>query len=321
MISSLDPTKVDWNNPSVVYLIKYFETATKARDEEIDQLKKQIAQLIEENDQSEKQIAQLIEENDQSEKQIAQLIEENDQLKRRIKGGNASKGTTGNKRSYNVRKFKGYPRTAKSSKKTKNRSSHQRPEPKIDVERDADQTQCPQCGCALSDPIEIYNRVSEDLIDFKWTATRWTVARRYCKNCDKQRTPTLDGVRPKEHFGVAIMAQVATMRCMNISFGKIKYLMAMFYGVDISKATLNHFCDVVGNAFEPLYEDLKKGMHGNTAVYGDETKCLLSGSLIRLLGRCASSQQGNNLTRSLFLLLHEIIQTNMRSIKCGYRPY
>ena len=171
MISSLDPTKVDWNNPSVVYLIKYFETATKARDEEIDQLKKQIAQLIEENDQSEKQIAQLIEENDQSEKQIAQLIEENDQLKRRIKGGNASKGTTGNKRSYNVRKFKGYPRTAKSSKKTKNRSSHQRPEPKIDVERDADQTQCPQCGCALSDPIEIYNRVSEDLIDFKWTAT------------------------------------------------------------------------------------------------------------------------------------------------------
>ena len=105
MISGLDPAKVDWNNPSVVYLIKYFETATKARDEEIDQLKKQIAQLIEENDQSEKQ--------------IAQLIEENDQLKRRIKGGNASKGTTGNKRSYNVRKFKGYPRTAKSSKKLK----------------------------------------------------------------------------------------------------------------------------------------------------------------------------------------------------------
>ena len=147
MISSLDPTKVDWNNPSVVYLIKYFETATKARDEEIDQLKKQIAQLREENDQSEKQIAQLREENDQSEKQIAQLREENDQsekqiaqlreendqsekqiaqlreendqLKRRIKGGNASNGAAGSKRSYNVRNFKGYPRTAKSSKKLK----------------------------------------------------------------------------------------------------------------------------------------------------------------------------------------------------------
>ena len=67
------------------------------------------------------------------------------------------------------------------------------------------------------------------------------------------------------------------MRCMNISFGKIKYLMAMFYGVDISKATLNHFCDVVGNAFEPLYEDLKTGMHGNTAVYGDETGWYVNG--------------------------------------------
>ena len=265
MISGLDPTKVDWNNSSVVYLMKYFEAATKARDEEIEQLKKQTEQL---------------------KKQIAYLIEENDQLKKHNKGGNASKGTTGNKRSYNVRNFKGYPRTAKSSKKTKNRSSHRRPEPKIDVEMDADQTQCPQCGCALSDPIEIYNRVSEDLIDFKWTATRWTVTRRYCKNCDRQRTPTLDGVRPKEHFGVAIMAQVATMRCMNISFGKIKYLMAIFHGVDISKATLNHFCDVAGNAFEPLYEDLKKEMHNNTAVYGDETGWYVNGARYWVMGVC-----------------------------------
>ena len=58
---------------------------------------------------------------------------------------------------------------------------------------------------------------------------------------------------------------------MSISFGKIKRLMEIFYGVDISEATLNHFCDVAGNAFEPLYEDLKKEMHENTAVYGDET--------------------------------------------------
>ena len=258
MISGLDPTKVDWNNSSVVYLMKYFEAATKARDEEIEQLKKQ----------------------------IAYLIEENDQLKKHNKGGNASKGTAGNKRSYNVRKFKGYPRTTKSSKKTKNTSSHQRPEPKIGVERDADQTQCPQCGCVLSDPIETYSRVSEDLIDFKWTATRWTVTRRYCKNCDRQHTPTLDGVRPKEYFGVSVMAQVATMRCMNISFGKIKYLMAIFYGVDVSKATLNHFCDVAGNAFEPLYEDLKKEMHNNTAVYGDETGWYVNGARYWVLGVC-----------------------------------
>ena len=69
MISGLDPTKVDWNSPSVVYLIKCFETVTKVRDERICQL----------------------------EKQIAHLREENDQLKRHNKGCNASKGTAGNK--------------------------------------------------------------------------------------------------------------------------------------------------------------------------------------------------------------------------------
>ena len=91
MISGLDPTKVDWNNPGVVYLMKYFETATKARDEKIVQLEKQIAQLREGNNQYEKQ--------------IAKLREENDQLKRHDKGGNTSKGATGNKRSYNIRNF------------------------------------------------------------------------------------------------------------------------------------------------------------------------------------------------------------------------
>ena len=105
MISGLDPTKVDWNNFSVVYLMKFFEAAIKARDEEIEQLKKQTEQL-------KKQTEQL-------KNQIAHLIEENDQLKKRNKGGNASKGTAGNKRSYNVRNFKGYPKTAKSSKKLK----------------------------------------------------------------------------------------------------------------------------------------------------------------------------------------------------------
>ena len=69
MISGLDPTKVDWNSPSVVYLLKCFETVTKVRDERIGQL----------------------------EKQIAQLREENDQLKMHNKGCNASKGTAGNK--------------------------------------------------------------------------------------------------------------------------------------------------------------------------------------------------------------------------------
>ena len=91
MISGLDPTKIDWNNPGVVYLTEYFEMATQARDEEIDQLKKQ----------------------------IAQLREENDQLKKYIKGGSASKGAVGNKRCYNVRNFKGYPKTTKSSKTLK----------------------------------------------------------------------------------------------------------------------------------------------------------------------------------------------------------
>ncbi len=67
---------------------------------------------------------------------------------------------------------------------------------------------------------------------------------------------------------------------------KDKYLMAIFYGVDISKATLNHFCDVAGNAFEPLYEGLKKEMYENTAVYGDETGWYVNCDRHWVLGVC-----------------------------------
>ena len=76
------------------------------------------------------------------------------------------------------------------------------------------------------------------------------------------------------------------MRCVSISFGKIKRLVEIFYGVDISEATLNHFCDVAGNAFELLYEDLKKEMHENAAVYGYEAGWYVNGARYWVLGVC-----------------------------------
>ena len=45
MTPELDPTQVDWNNPSVKYLMKHFEMALSNKDKEIAEMRKEIEQM------------------------------------------------------------------------------------------------------------------------------------------------------------------------------------------------------------------------------------------------------------------------------------
>ena len=180
-VYAMDPSKVDWNHPSVKYLFKCFEEATNARYKESEQTREMMEQVLEEN-------RQLREENGAMHKEIEQLREGNKQ----VVSGKEKKHGSGrghNHRSYNVREMKGHPQIRSVDKNggTK-RPSHRIP-PTVNDTRQADQTKCPNCGAELSKPTGEYERLSEDLIEFKWTVTKWCVSRRFCRGCNKQVTP------------------------------------------------------------------------------------------------------------------------------------
>ena len=197
------------------------------------------------------------------------------------KDSDAGSGTTakqhsgdGRRSSYNVRKFTGYPRPKSTARSEDNlpRRDHV-----VHEMMTADELVCRTCGSTLSRPTATYSKTTEDLINYQWQETVWEITRRYCKKCRRQQTALTEGVLPNEHYGINIMAQTATLRCMVDSFGKIRKLFRMFHGVRIPKSTLNHFCDKVASELDPLYQQIKRDLNTGRLVNGDTTGWFING--------------------------------------------
>ena len=144
----------------------------------------------------------------------------------------------GRRSSYNVMEFVGYPRPKPPARSEADRPTRDHV---VHETMTADELACRKCDYVLSAPTAEYEKTTEDLVDHKWQETSWTIIRRYCKKCRKQQAARTDGVLPNEHYGINIMAQAVTLRCMVDSFEKICKIFHMFHGVLIPRSTLNHF--------------------------------------------------------------------------------
>ncbi len=69
-VYAMDPSKVDWNHPSVKYLLKCFEEATNVRDKESEQTREMMERVLEENRQLREELEQLREENEAMHKRV-----------------------------------------------------------------------------------------------------------------------------------------------------------------------------------------------------------------------------------------------------------
>ena len=113
--------------------------------------------------------------------------------------------------------------------------------------------------------------------DSGWRKTRWTVVRRYCKHCCKQYSAQIPGVLPKEQLGNTIIAQMAVMRNLGISYGKIQKLILMIYGKHIDISTLERAYCKAASQLRPLYDRLQQQLVLCNALGGDETGWFMNG--------------------------------------------
>ena len=244
MISKFEIDKIDWENPDVNQVFEHFS----ARFDQIDKENGQQADVI-------KQQAETIRQQNELIKKLEDVIL---QLK-------TTRHTSKRSKSYNVRTFKEYPRPGKTTTK---RNHNSVPVTRHEI---ADILYCPTCGNLLSDITDTRTRNVEDVIDGKWQNTIWTLNRRYCKSCDKQHNYKIPGLLRYEHFGTTIMAQIAVMRSLGISFGKICKLIHMIYGRFISISTLESICGKVAKMCRAEYNRLVETLRSSLAMYGDET--------------------------------------------------
>ena len=214
----------------------------------------------------------MAEENKQQAEKIKQQDEEIKQLKQKIEDLTSDTGNRPSSiRSYNVREFKDYPRHTGSTKRRR----------RVDVDNDTgayvvqqmekDIKYCPECGELLAKSYTEHKRTVEDIIDGKWTKTKWNMMRRNCKKCNSYKMATSNGVLSGERFETITMSQVFVMRMLVMPYEKIQKLIHMFYGRSIAVQSLIHMCNTVAEQCEPLYEDLKKQMVDARVINGDDT--------------------------------------------------
>ena len=180
----------------------------------------------------------------------------------------------GRRGSYNVREFAGYPRP-KSPARGEN--GQPRRDHVVHETMTADELACRKCRFTLSQPTATYKKTTEDLVDRQWQETSWVITRRYCKKCRRQQAARTGGVLPNEHYGINVMAQTVTLRCMIDSFEKIRKIFHMFHGVLIPRSTLNHFCDRVAAELDPLYQEIRRDLNAARLVNGDTTGWFVNG--------------------------------------------
>ena len=155
-------------------------------------------------------------------KQQAETIKQQNELIKKLEDEilqlKTTRHTSKRSKSYNVRTFKEYPRPRKTTKKHNHNTMPVTRHETVDI------SYCPTCGNPLSDITDTRTRNVEDVIDGKWQNTIWTLNRRYCKSCDKQHNYKIPGLLRYEHFGTTIMAQIAVMRSLGISFANLKLI-------------------------------------------------------------------------------------------------
>ena len=283
----LDPTQVDWNDPSIEYLLKYFKMTMTDRDDKLESLTRSSSQLASEKEQMASRNKELEERCSHLEAKYDRLIEMYNRLLDGAGNGvvssnppedpGAGSKTTpmqrpegGRRSSYSVREFAGYPlpKPPARSENGRPRRGHM-----VHETMTADELACRKCRFTLSQltATYTYTKTTEYLVDRQWQETAGVITRRYCKKCRRQQAARTGGVLPNEHYGINVMAQTVTLRCMIDLFEKIRKIFHMFHGVLIPRSTLNHFCNRVAAELDPLYREIRRDLNAARLVNGDTT--------------------------------------------------
>lgn len=264
---------VDWSNSEIQRVVDVFGWKYAQKCREVTEKDMVVATLHATVAEKDVAIAELKE-------RIRQLESEKEQGQSKKPG---KKDKNENRRSYNTREFKDYPKVERSSKPKEYVPYDTGYAPLLNahdtVEMIADVTVCPIHGTPLSEkPTDKYKRTIEDAkIGGEWCIFSWTAYRRYCKKCRKQHTALPENTLPSEHFGINIMSQIFVLRNLVMSFETIQKIFLIIYDRFIHISTLEDLYHSVSDKCRPLYEKMPWGIKNNKTIRGDHTGWFLNG--------------------------------------------
>lgn len=173
------------------------------------------------------------------------------------------------------------PNNKRRKKKGDNNKGHKgktRSKPtEIDKEIKIDLCSCPNCSNPLKNPIEYVERYVEDIEPAKVIRKKYCIVKYWCNQCKKKVYGRPSDVLPNERFGLQLMLLVAFQRIIGLSFGKIKTLLCVQYGLKLTKGALINMEKKIANEFGEYYEQLRREIKEASDVNIDETSWRIEG--------------------------------------------
>ena len=122
----------------------------------------------------------------------------------------------------------------------------------------------------------------EEIVDGKLKVIEYTVLSRYCRKCRAVPHVGIDGVLPKERFGIGTISKGGALKQMGLTFGQIVNVVRMFTRRTIARSTAVHFYDVSADARRDTYDQMKIELRSSRNIHGDETGWYINGVLVWL---------------------------------------
>lgn len=166
------------------------------------------------------------------------------------------------------------------SKKPGARAGHQpnhRKVNEIEEENEVMLTSCPHCDTPLGEPIDMWERITEDIVPARLKVTKHRIYRYWCPICKEKVEGHPEGVLPGQHFGLHLMLLVCYLRTLGLTWQKIQTYLYEAFGIEISHGGLIHMEEVVAKALGPLYIRLQDEIRKAKEVHADDTSWRIDG--------------------------------------------
>ncbi len=139
---------------------------------------------------------------------------------------------------------------------------------------------CPDCGSCFTGETQLRSRVVEDIEPVRPTiVTRYEIERGWCPTCRTYKENPVTAALPRYRLGLHLMLFVVYQKvALGLSYGKIKRELATYFGLSVSRQTLQAMVSEVARLFGPAYKQLIDLMRQQAVLHVDETGWRVDGA-------------------------------------------
>lgn len=160
-------------------------------------------------------------------------------------------------------------------------ASYIRPRPSETEVTDRQELQldiCPRCSGSVSDSVESFTMIVEDIVFTPRSVTEYTVHRHWCGNCRKLVRAPLPDALPGMSLGLntVLYVLVEHYRAKKTDEQIVESLLT-YFGLRISSGEVTAIRDTAGRYFAGRYEAIVDAIRQAAVIYADETGWYVQG--------------------------------------------